>query len=97
MVRGPSTFYTLGSCKCRDTVDIYNTIRAGKQDFKILYLLESMVGFVLSICRGFKDLYILFVPILKAKFAILAGTCTFFDIIIFHGMIFLDNGTADNI
>ena len=56
-----------------------------------------MDGFVLSICRGFKDLYILFVPILKAKFAILAGTCTFFDIIIFHGMIFLDNGTADNI
>jgi len=56
-----------------------------------------MVRFVLSICRGFKGLYILFVPILKARFAILVCTCTFFDILIFHGMIFLDNGTANNI
>ena len=56
-----------------------------------------MVGFVLSIYRGFKDLDILFIPILEAKFAILVGTCTFFDILIPHGIIFLDNGTTDNI
>jgi hypothetical protein len=56
-----------------------------------------VVGFVLSICRGFKDLDIFFIPILEAKFAILVGTCTFFDILILRGMIFLDNSTTDNI
>jgi hypothetical protein len=56
-----------------------------------------MVGFVLSISQGFKDFDILFIPILEARFAILVATCTFFDILILRGMIFLDNGTTDNI